>query len=150
MLRSGLALAGINTWLKNRPMVQEAEDGILTAEDVGGWNLSGTKLVVLSACETGLGDVITGEGVFGLRRAFVLAGAQTLVMSLWKVPDEQTRDLMILFYKNLLIARMGRARALREAQRKMRIKYPNRPFFWGAFVCQGESGALPIFELSAN
>ena len=89
MLRSGLALAGVNTWLKNGHLIKEAEDRCLTAEDVTGWNLSNTELVVLSACETGLGDIVTGEGVFGLRRAFVLAGGQTLVMSLWKVPDER-------------------------------------------------------------
>ena len=66
MLRSGLALAGVNTWLKNRPLIKEAEDGILTAEDVAGWNLFNTELVVLSACETGLGDIVTGEGVFSV------------------------------------------------------------------------------------
>jgi CHAT domain-containing protein/Tfp pilus assembly protein PilF len=148
MLRSGLALAGINTWLKNRPMVQEAEDGILTAEDVGGWNLSGTKLVVLSACETGLGDVITGEGVFGLRRAFVLAGAQTLVMSLWKVPDEQTKELMVDFYKRLLAGK-PRAEALREAQLAMKEKYPD-PYYWGAFICQGNPDALSNLNFASN
>jgi CHAT domain-containing protein len=94
MLRSGLALAGANTWLKGRNLPEEAEDGLLTAEDVTGLDLLATELVVLSACETGLGRVHVGEGVFGLRRAFVLAGARTLVMSLWKVPDEPTRELM--------------------------------------------------------
>ena len=95
MLRSGLALAGANTWLKGGDPPAEAEDGILTAEDVTGMDLNGTELVVLSACETGLGEVKIGEGVFGLRRAFVLAGAKTLVMSLWKVPDVQTKELMV-------------------------------------------------------
>ena len=140
MLRSGLALAGVNTWLKNRPLIKEAEDGILTADDVAGWNLFNTELVVLSACETGLGDIVTGEGVFGLRRAFVLAGAQTLVMSLWKVPDEQTKELMVNFYKHLLSGK-PRAEALREAQLQMKEKYPN-PYYWGAFICQGNPGPL--------
>jgi CHAT domain-containing protein/Tfp pilus assembly protein PilF len=140
MLRSGLALAGVNTWLKNRPLIKEAEDGILTAEDVAGWNLFNTELVVLSACETGLGDIVTGEGVFGLRRAFVLAGAQTLVMSLWKVPDEQTKELMVNFYKYLLAGK-PRAEALREAQLSMKEKYPN-PYYWGAFICQGNPAPL--------
>lgn len=83
-------------------MPEEAEDGLLTAEDVTGIDLLATELVVLSACETGLGEVQAGEGVFGLRRSFVLAGARTLVMSLWKVPDEQTRELMEDFYQRLL------------------------------------------------
>ena len=94
LLRSGLALAGSNTWLKNGQLPPAAEDGLLTAEDVTGMDLLDTELVVLSACNTGLGEIRTGEGVFGLRRAFVLAGAKTLIMSLWKVPDEETRELM--------------------------------------------------------
>jgi CHAT domain-containing protein len=115
LLRSGLALARVNTWLRGGNPPQEAEDGLLTAEDVSGLDLLDTELVVLSACETGLGEVRTGEGVFGLRRAFVLAGAKTLVMSLWKVPDLATAVLMERFYHNLL---RGHARdaALREAQ----------------------------------
>jgi CHAT domain-containing protein len=94
---------------------------ILTAEDVSGLDLSNTELVVLSACETGLGEIQTGEGVFGLRRAFVLAGAQTLLMSLWKVPDEQTKELMVDFYKRLMSGK-SRAKALREAQLAMKAK----------------------------
>src|SRR5262249_18973247 len=93
LLRSGLALAGANTWLRRKRPPAEAEDGLLTAEDVTGMDLGATELVVLSACETGLGEVQVGEGVFGLRRAFALAGARTLVMSLWKVPDQQTQEL---------------------------------------------------------
>jgi len=140
MLRSGLALAGANTWLKAGNPPEEAEDGLLTAEDVTGLDLLATELVVLSACETGLGRVHVGEGVFGLRRAFVLAGAKTLVMSLWKVPDEPTRELMEAFYARLL-AGQGRAEALREAQLVMKAKYPD-PFYWGAFICQGDPSPL--------
>jgi CHAT domain-containing protein/tetratricopeptide (TPR) repeat protein len=142
MLRSGLALAGANTWLKAGNPPDEAEDGLLTAEDVTGLDLLATELVVLSACETGLGQVHVGEGVFGLRRAFVLAGAKTLVMSLWKVPDEPTRELMEDFYSRLL-AGEGRAEALRQAQLAMKAKYPD-PFYWGAFICQGDPGPLPV------
>jgi CHAT domain-containing protein len=87
-----------------------------------------------------LGEVHTGEGVFGLWRAFVLAGAKTLVMSLWKVPDEQTRELMEDFYRRIL-AGQPRADALREAQLAMKAKYPD-PFYWGAFICQGDPGPL--------
>ena len=117
MLRSGLALAGANTWLKAGNPPEEAEDGLLTAEDVTGLDLLATELVVLSACETGLGQVHVGEGVFGLRRAFVLAGAKTLVMSLWKVPDEPTRELMEDFYGRLLAGRGPRRGAARGAAR---------------------------------
>jgi CHAT domain-containing protein len=141
MLRSGLALAGANTWLNAGNPPEEAEDGLLTAEDVTGLDLLATELVVLSACETGLGYVQLGEGVFGLRRAFVLAGAKTLVMSLWKVPDEQTRELMVNFYQRLL-AGEGRADALRHAQLDLKARYPE-PFYWGAFICQGDPSPLP-------
>jgi Flp pilus assembly protein TadD len=140
MLRSGLALAGANTWLKAGKPPEEAEDGLLTAEDVSGLDLLATELVVLSACETGLGQIHVGEGVFGLRRAFVLAGAKTLVMSLWKVPDEPTRELMEDFYCRIL-AGQGRAEALRQAQLTMKAKYPD-PYYWGAFICQGDPSPL--------
>jgi hypothetical protein len=142
LLRSGLLLAGFNTWFTGGALPAEAEDGILTAEDVSGLDLLATELVVLSACETGLGEVRTGEGVFGLRRAFVLAGAKTLVMSLWKVPDAQTRELMEDFYRRILQGE-GRVAALRAAQLAMKEKYPD-PYYWGAFICQGEPGPLPL------
>jgi len=87
-----LALSGGNTWLKKGQLPTEAEDGLLTAEDVTGMDLLDTELVALSACNTGLGEIRIGEGVFGLRRAFVRAGAKTLVMSLGKVPDEELPD----------------------------------------------------------
>jgi len=117
MLRSGLALAGANTFLKGDPLPPDAEDGLLTAEDVTGLDLLDTELVVLSACDTGLGAVHAGGGVFGLRRAFIVAGAKTLVMSLWKVPDLATAFLMDRFYDNLLTRHMDRDLALSEAQR---------------------------------
>jgi tetratricopeptide (TPR) repeat protein len=120
MLRSGLALAGANTFLKGGAPPPEAEDGLLTAEDVAGLDLLDTELVVLSACETGLGAVHIGEGVFGLRRAFIVAGARTLVMSLWKVPDLATAFLMDRFYENLLTRGLDRDLALSAAQRSTR------------------------------
>jgi CHAT domain-containing protein/tetratricopeptide (TPR) repeat protein len=140
LLRSGLALAGAQTWLDGKVPPPEAEDGLLTAEDVTGLDLLDTELVVLSACDTALGEVRTGEGVFGLHRAFIVAGARTLVMSLWKVPDEQTRELMIDFYRRVLSGQ-GVADALRQAQLAMRQKHPD-PYYWGAFICQGNPGPL--------
>ena len=144
MLRSGLVLAGVNTWMKNGELPPEAEDGVLTAEDVTTLDLTNTNLVVLSACDTGLGDVKIGEGVFGLRRAFALAGAKTLVMSLWKVSDVCTQELMEDFYRRIL-AGTPKADALREAQLKLREKYPH-PRDWGAFICQGDPGTIPMYS----
>jgi CHAT domain-containing protein len=103
-------------------------------------DLLSTELVVLSACETGLGDIRVGEGVFGLRRAFLLAGAKTLVMSLWKVPDAQTQMLMEGFYKRILEGH-PREEALRQAQLAVKETYPE-PFYWAAFICQGDPGPL--------
>jgi CHAT domain-containing protein len=139
LFRSGLALVGANASLRN-PAPRD-DDGLLTAEDLTGLDLRGTELVVLSACETGLGDVRSSEGVFGLRRAFALAGARTLVMSLWKVPDEPTCALMEDFSRRLL-AGEGRAEALRQAQLALRARYPH-PSDWGAFICQGDPSPLP-------
>jgi CHAT domain-containing protein len=144
LLRAGLALAGANTWLRGGHLPTEAEDGLLTAEDVCALDLFGTELVVLSACETGLGEVVSGEGVFGLRRAFVLSGAATLVMSLWKVPDVATASLMADFYR-LMQSGVSRGEALRGAQLAMRSRAGySDPYYWAAFVCQGDPGPISI------
>ncbi len=141
LLRSGLALAGAN-YLGEGSVEEGVDDGILTALEVSGLPLWGTDLVVLSACETGLGETRRGEGVFGLRRAFQLAGARTVVMSLWSVPDEETASLMTDFYRRMN-AGEGKARALQEASlglmRERREKFgAAHPFYWGAFVSVGE------------
>jgi CHAT domain-containing protein len=142
LLRSGLALAGANIWLCGGSTSAEAEDGLLTAEDVTGMDLLDTELVVLSACETGLGKVHVGEGVFGLRRAFVLAGARRLVMSLWKVPDMHTQELMIEFYRRVLSGD-GAAEALRGAKLAMKAKYPDS-YYWAAFVFLGDPSPVQL------
>jgi CHAT domain-containing protein len=134
LLRSGLALAGAN-----RSVPGQGSDGLLTADEVLDLRLRGTEMVVLSACETGLGEVKTGEGVFGLRRAFTQAGARSLVMSMWSVPDEPTKDLMVEFYKNILSGKMDRCQALRRAALKMKEKYGDNPYYWGAFVFLGQA-----------
>ena len=118
------------------------EDGWVTAEEIALLDLRGTELVVLSACETGLGDVKVGEGVFGLRRAFVFAGARTLVSSLFEVPDEQTRDMMRSFYAGIK-GRKGKLEALRGAQLEMirqrrQQQEAAHPFFWASFVLVGD------------
>jgi CHAT domain-containing protein len=106
-------------------------------------NLHGTEMVVLSACDTGLGDVKSGEGVFGLRRAFTQAGAKSLVMSLWKVPDKETKELMVQFYRNIKSGKMNRCQSLRQAILKekeiVRQRYGHdNPRYWGAFVFMGQ------------
>lgn len=133
LLRSGLALTGANL----RKGASD-DDGILTAMEASGLNLWGTKLVTLSACETGLGEVKTGEGVYGLRRALALAGAETQVMSLWKVDDKATREWMTDYYTGLKNG-LGRGEALRQVQLKM-LKQKNRqhPFYWASFIQSGE------------
>ncbi|HVF46610.1 MAG TPA: CHAT domain-containing tetratricopeptide repeat protein, partial [Pyrinomonadaceae bacterium] len=132
LLRSGLALTGANVRRGS------GDDGILTALEASGLNLWGTKLVVLSACDTGVGEIRTGEGVFGLRRAFVLAGAESLVMSLWPVSDYVTRELMVGYYENLQQG-IGRGESLRRAKLEM-LRRPGRrhPFYWASFIQSGE------------
>lgn len=118
LTRSGLLLSGANITLKGNPLPEGLEDGILTAKELAGLDLRGLDLVVLSACQTGLGE-ITGDGVFGLQRGFKKAGANTLLMSLWKVDDNATQLLMTQFYKNLLAGK-SKFESLREAQKYVR------------------------------
>ena len=141
MLRSGLFFAGANRGLSGAAPSADLDDGVLTAYEAMGLNLQGTELVVLSACQTGLGQVRNGEGVFGLRRALQVAGAEAVLMSLWPVPDNATQELMSLFYAKWLNGR-DKHQALREAQLEMREKIRERhgrdlPFYWGAFVLVG-------------
>jgi CHAT domain-containing protein/Tfp pilus assembly protein PilF len=136
LLRSGLALAGAN--LRRNASTQHEDDGVLTAMEAAGLNLWGTKLVVLSACDTGVGGVMKGEGVYGLRRALALAGSETQVMSLWPVSDEATRDLMVAYYRALGRGE-GRGDALRQVQLQMlKGKDRRRPFYWASFIQSGE------------
>ncbi len=132
LLRSGLVMAGANRAWRGDSIPENWEDGILTAHEISQINLTNTELVVLSACETGLGDNGGSEGVFGLQRAFKMAGVQTLIMSLWKVPDTQTSQLMQGFYKYWLSG-MTKHDAFKKAQNEVRATNPN-PYYWAAFV----------------
>lgn len=147
-LLSGLVLAGAN-----QPP-EDGDDGVLTALEVAELDLSHLELAVLSACETGLGEVAGGEGVLGLQRGFQVAGARTVIASLWKVDDEQTRQLMERFYENYWRKELGMADALHEAQlwmlreggaRDLRLRpatpeQPKRtpPYYWAAFQLSGD------------
>lgn len=157
LLRSGVALAGANNLGGGA-----GEDGVLTALEAAGLDLWGTRLVVLSACETGVGEIRNGEGVYGLRRALVLAGSESQVMSLWQVSDAATRDLMIDYYRRLRRGE-GRTEALRQVQLSMirgrlaagarrgaaqrgigvgpgRAAAVDRshPFYWASFIGSGD------------
>jgi CHAT domain-containing protein/Flp pilus assembly protein TadD len=132
LLRSGLAFAGFNS------RDSAGEDGVLTALEATGLNLRGTRLVVLSACETGVGQVANGEGVYGLRRAFVMAGAESQLMSLWKVDDFGTAELMQRYYQRLQDGE-GRSEALRQVQLEF-LEAPayQHPYYWASFLFSGE------------
>jgi CHAT domain-containing protein/Tfp pilus assembly protein PilF len=135
LLRSGLALAGVNQRLGR---ADQGDDGILTALEAAGLDLWGTKLVALSACDTGVGEVKNGEGVFGLRRALALAGSETQVMSLWPVSDLGARDFMIEYYKALRRGD-GRGDGLRHVQLELLKRERRRhPFYWASFIQSGE------------
>lgn len=134
LLRSGLVLAGVHSPAVP-PSSNHRKDSLVTALELSGLDLWGTQLVVLSACDSGRGEIMPGQGVYGLRRALVAAGAQAVVTSLWKVNDEATRQLMEIYYRNLM-AGQGRISALREAMRAFRLKHPH-PYFWAPFIAIG-------------
>jgi CHAT domain-containing protein len=138
MLHSGLFFAGANRTRSGAAPAAGADNGILTAYEASQLNLQGTELVVLSACETGLGEQSNSEGVFGLRRALQEAGASAVMMSMWSVPDQETQELMSLFYAKWLTG-LDKPEALRQAQLQEREVVRKRygkdlPFYWGAFV----------------
>ncbi|MBK8297507.1 MAG: CHAT domain-containing protein [Saprospiraceae bacterium] len=133
MLRSGLILAGGNSAWQGDQIIDGKEDGILSAYEISQMNLSNTELVVLSACETGLGDIQGNEGVYGLQRAFKIAGAKYLIMSLWQVPDKQTSLLMTAFYKKWLENKMTIPDAFHAAQKELRDLGLD-PYQWAGFV----------------
>jgi CHAT domain-containing protein len=139
-LNSGLILAGANA---RGHRSHGTEDGVLTAEEIGGLDLRGVELVVLSACNSGQGDTAPAEGVFGLRRAFQAAGAGTLVMSLWPVADRSTREWMDAFYRQMWGSERAPAAATMRAsqsvlEERRRSGRSVHPFYWGGFVSVGD------------
>lgn len=146
LLRAGLAFAGINTNAQFLGDIETDNDGVLTALEVLDLNLSGTKLVVLSACETGIGEIHEGEGVYGLRRSFQEAGVAEVISSLWEVSDAGTQALMTSFYDRLLNGQNARE-ALRESQIEM-MESPmwGYPYVWSAFMIVGsyESAGVTV------
>jgi CHAT domain-containing protein/tetratricopeptide (TPR) repeat protein len=147
LLSSGLAMAGANDAWQQRHTArtrtpEQVDYGELLAVDLARLDLVGTSMVVLSACDTGLGNVIAGEGVWGLQLAVQLAGAAALVMSLWRVDDETTVDLMCDFYDRVL-AGDSKGAALRAASLTLRQRH-SHPRFWAPFLCLGDSGPLPV------
>ena len=140
LLRSGLVLANARAAASNSP------GPLVTALELASLDLWGTQLVVLSACDTGRGDVKLGQGIYGLRRALFIAGAETVVSSLWKVNDETTRLLMEDYYHHLR-AGQGRAEALREAMRALRKTRPH-PYYWAPFIALGRD--TPLRSIAPN
>ncbi len=136
LLKTGLLLKGAGDVLNKTKYNYNIESGILTAYEAMSLNLDKTDLVVLSACETGLGEISNGEGVYGLQRAFLVAGAKTLIMSMFKVDDEATQELILNFYKKWL-ATSNLRQSFIDAKKELRIKYPE-PIYWGAFMMIGQ------------
>ncbi|MBD3867010.1 MAG: tetratricopeptide repeat protein [Acidobacteria bacterium] len=139
LLLSGLAMAGAN----HRGTASGGNDGILTAEEIASMDLSGIDWAVLSACDTGVGEIQAGEGVFGLRRVFQVAGARTVIMSLWPVEDESTRDWMVYLYKGKFELGLDTAEAVRQATLKAlgdnrETHLDPHPFFWAGFIASGD------------
>lgn len=143
LVRNPLSLSGLAFAGANRNVPGAADDGILTAEEIASLDLSGTEWAVLSACDTGLGQIRSGEGVLGLRRAFQIAGARTVIMSLWSVDDQATRLWMQALYEARLTRRLDTADAVRAASiailtQRRAARLSTHPFYWAAFVAAGD------------
>ena len=135
MTRSGLIFSGAENTMNGEILADD--NGWLNSYEASLLNLRGTELVVLSACQTGTGDVQNGKGVYGLQRAIRVAGAESLIMSMWDVDDKATQELMTYFYDYWIDKNMTKKDAFNKAQEKIREKYKH-PYYWGAFIMLGE------------
>lgn len=136
LLRSGFVLSGANVYSNRSNTIKHYEDGIVTAQEISNLDFRNTKLITLSACETALGDIDNNEGVYGLQRAFKIAGVKEMLITLWEIPDNETRLLMNLFYRHILDGD-SYYEALHKAQLTMKINYPD-PAIWAGFELIGE------------
>ncbi len=132
LMKSGLILAGANSAWSSNVAITGSDNGILTSYEIAQLNLSSTELVILSACNSGIGDIKGSEGIYGLQRAFKIAGVKYIIMSLWPVPDKATNELMTLFYEFWMEDKHNIRTALTKAQKQIRIKYPD-PYYWAGF-----------------
>jgi len=136
LLRSGFVLSGANVYRKNDTSLINHEDGIVTAQEISNLTFSNTKLLTLSACQTALGDINNNEGVYGLQRAFKIAGVKEMLITLWQIPDKETKELMGLFYQHIFEGD-SYYHALRKAQLSMKENYED-PAVWAGFELIGE------------
>ncbi|NER08502.1 MAG: CHAT domain-containing protein, partial [Okeania sp. SIO3C4] len=144
LFRSGLVFAGVEKRQSG------GDDGVFTAYEATLLNLVGTQLVVLSACDTGIGDISAGEGIYGLRRAFVIAGSESQMISLWKVEDEATKDLMVAYYQGLKAGK-GRRDALLEIQRDwLKQGDYQHPYYWASFIFSGDGTPIQKSEVRSQ
>jgi CHAT domain-containing protein len=149
MRRSGLVFAGVNRALDGGRAPDHPQDGIFDANDVLSLSLHGTEIVVLSTCMSGMGDVEDGEGVAGLRRAFIIAGARAVVCSMWAVSDWGTKDMMDAFYRHLTEG-LGAGAALDAARSELR-EHGAPVSVWAAFICVGNPDAAKgLFPRNSN
>jgi tetratricopeptide (TPR) repeat protein len=146
LARTGLAFSGANDYLDGRPCPPGTSDGILYGSEIADCDFMRTDLVTLSACQTGLGDVARGDGVHGLQRAFLSAGARTVICSLWEVPDRPTKELFTRFYARVL-AEEPRGQAFHRTVRELAAAYPRHPIAWGGFTLVGETEKLARFTI---
>ena len=135
MTRSGLIFSGAKNTMNGEELPND--NGWLNSYEASLLNLKGTELVVLSACKTGSGDVKNGKGVYGLHRAIRIAGAESLLMSMWEVDDKATQELMTYFYDYWIDKKLNKKEAFKQAQQKIRDEYKH-PYYWGAFIMLGE------------